>query len=420
MTATFNKSNRVVTIDFTGAGAGTVLVTPGNLSFNADGTLPVPTHTAVTLTATPGAGVGFGGWTGAGCSGFGGCSFTADSDTTVMVDFDPPNKVFVTSTTIAPGALGGLVGADAFCSARATAANLPGTFRAFLGSSTATAWTRLSGFRGWGRTDGKPFGDTVTDLQAGRTFYPPIDTETGVELTTSGITQVVTGVNGGTSAGTCTDWTSTSGGSFDVIWGEPRSGYATFAQDGSTSCNTAMRLYCFEVSRTVLFKPPVPTTASRIAFMSASGVTGSIGLAGADAQCQAEATAASLPGTYRAMLAGNGATAASRFSSAGGPWYRTDYVQLSNAATDLLAGTTTLWAAMSLRADGLTQEQQLVWTGAATVATAGTSAGTCAGWGSTAGTTGATTYGNRLGADWFGPFTSGTCNDTQRLFCFQQ
>ena len=59
--------------------------------------------------------------------------------------------------------LGGLAGADAICAARANAAGLPGTFKAFLGSLNANAWARLAGARGFARVDGKPFGDTVAD-----------------------------------------------------------------------------------------------------------------------------------------------------------------------------------------------------------------------------------------------------------------
>lgn len=60
-----------------------------------------------------------------------------------------------------------------------------------------------------------------------------------------------------------------------------------------------------------------------------------------------------------------------------------------------------------------------MWTGAPTVATAGTAAGTCGGW-TAAGTAAVTTYGNRMGADWFGPFATGNCGESHRVFCFQQ
>jgi hypothetical protein len=415
VTGTFSKGMRSLTITFAGAAGGSVLVNPGATTVNASGSLSIATHTAVTLAATPAANMGFAGWGGA-CSGLGGCSLTLDADATVTVQFDPPNKVFVTSTTVIPGTLGGLAGADAVCATRAAAAGLSGTFHAFLGTSAATAWTRLGTARGWARTgDGKPVGDQMSDLMAGHTYYPPVNNESGVEVASG--TLAVTGVNGGSS--TCGDWTSTDA-SATATFGEPHSGWLTFAANGGTACtSTSMRLYCFETTRTVLLRPPVPATA-RYAFLSSGSIQGNSGIAAADTLCQNEAATAGRTGTYRALLAGNGATAASRLSATGAPWYRTDNVQLSATPADLLGGATQLWAAMSLRADGVTQEQALVFTGAATVATAGSAAGSCSGWASTASTSAAMTYGNRVGIDWFGPFTSGLCSDLHRVFCFQQ
>jgi hypothetical protein len=417
VTATFSKAMRSLTITFAGAAGGSVLVNPGATTVNASGSLSMATHTAVTLAATPAANMGFAGWGGA-CSGYGGCSFTLDADTTVTVQFDPPNKVFVTSTTVIPGTLGGLSGADTICAQRATAAGLSGTFRAFLGTSAANgnAWSRLTGARGWARTgDGKPVGDQVSDLMAGHTYYPPVNTESGTEIPSG--TLAVTGVNGGTS--TCGDWTSTDA-SLTATFGEPHTGWLSFVQNGGTSCtSTTMRLYCFETTRAVMLRPPVPATA-RYAFLSSGSIQGNSGFTAADTLCQNEATTAGRGGTWRALLAGNGATAGSRLSATGASWYRTDNVQLSATPNDLLGGVSQLWAAMSLRADGVTQEQALVFTGAATVATAGSAAGSCSGWTSTASTSAGMTYGNRMGTDWFGPFTSGLCSDLHRVFCFQQ
>jgi len=414
VTATFNKASRNLTITFAGAASGSVLVNPGATTVTASGTLVLPTHSAVTMAATPAPNMGFAGWGGA-CSGFAGCSLTLDADATVTVQFDPPNKAFVTSVNVTPGTLGGLNGADMVCAQRATAANLSGTFKAFLGSSGGTAWTRIASARGWARTgDGKPFGDQVSDLMAGRTYYPLVNTEAGTEVPYGTLT--VTGYSG---TQTCMDWSSTDA-TLNANFGEPHSGWLTFSNNGAVPCTTTtMRLYCFETSRTVMIRPPVPASA-RYAFLSSGSITGSTGFTAADTMCQNEATTAKLPGTYRALLAGNGVTAASRLSATGAPWFRADNVQLSATPSDLLAGATPLWAAMSLRADGLTQEQIFTYAGAATVATAGTAAGSCTGWTSTASTSAAMTYGNVMGTDWFGRFTSGLCTDLHRVFCFQQ
>ncbi len=423
VSATFTLANRTLTVDFTGAATGSVVVMPNGTTLSADGMVTVATHANVTIVATPAANMGFSGWGGP-CSGLDDCSFQMEANTTVVARFDPPNKAFITSTEQTPGSLGGFAGADALCAARASSVGLSGTFRAFLGSASGNSpWSRISSARGWARVDGKPFGDSAADLQAGRTFYPLILTETGAEATGSLTGQVfaATAVNNGTAASTCSDWTSTSGGPYDVTFGSPKSGAITYAQNGGLSCNSLMHLYCFEVTRAVRLRPPVPATARR-AFLSSGGVTGSITLAGADAQCQTEAAASGLAGNYRALLAGNGTTAASRFSTVGGsaPWYRVDNVQLATTAANFLAAGATPLASLCVRSDGLTHEQAVTWTGALSPSATGTAVSTCSGWGSTTGTTTIDTYSNLLEDDWFGPFSSGNCNQTQRLFCLQQ
>jgi hypothetical protein len=73
------------------------------------------------------------------------------------------NFVFVTSSAHAPIELGPDLGAaDAICAARATEANLPGTYVAWLSTSTRQARDRLAGARGWVRVDGRPVADGST------------------------------------------------------------------------------------------------------------------------------------------------------------------------------------------------------------------------------------------------------------------
>ena len=70
-----------------------------------------------------------------------------------------------------PGPQGGQRLADAECADLAREAGLKGTYRAWV---VYGAYPRPEGFdkaRGWIRTDGVPFADSLTDLA--RTFYPP-------------------------------------------------------------------------------------------------------------------------------------------------------------------------------------------------------------------------------------------------------
>ena len=92
-----------------------------------------------------------------------------------------PNVAFATSATFT-GALGGLAGADAACMQAAQQAGLVGTFVAWLSTTTVNAVDRLSGARGWVRTDGLPIMDTITAGLAGQTFSPIDHDEHGLQL----------------------------------------------------------------------------------------------------------------------------------------------------------------------------------------------------------------------------------------------
>src|ERR1700734_4365982 len=82
------------------------------------------------------------------------------------------NIAFV-SSAMYDGDLGGTAGADTACRNLAHASGLPGTYVAWLGTSTASAVSRLGSARGWVRPDGKPFADRASDLGVGGVFYPP-------------------------------------------------------------------------------------------------------------------------------------------------------------------------------------------------------------------------------------------------------
>jgi uncharacterized protein DUF1554 len=70
------------------------------------------------------------------------CSFQPCSTPTPLYCIEQPPRVFVTSTRY-DGNLGGLAGADAKCQARADAAGLAGTFKAWLSDDAISAGDRL-------------------------------------------------------------------------------------------------------------------------------------------------------------------------------------------------------------------------------------------------------------------------------------
>lgn len=242
-------------------------------------------------------------------------------------------KVFVTSTTH-NGNLGGLVGADATCQARATAAGSPGTFRAWLSTTTQDAFCHVAGFGGtraldcgqgalpdggpYERADGKPFAPSLQELTgAAAQIWTTLSVdENGAAVTAPSVFTASTAAGALSSASnTCTDWTSAA--SAPTVSGDPLSGPALWSFATVDSCAGAHRLYCFEVG--VSARTGYTEENGALVFVSSTAFTPGGGLAAADAHCAARASAAWLPTslTFRAWLATPTASAASRFGWTG-------------------------------------------------------------------------------------------------------
>ncbi len=178
------------------------------------------------------------------------------------------NIVFVTSTKY-QGNLGGLAGADAKCQARADAAGLQGTFKAWLSDSTTHAKDRLvNSPNPYVRTDGALISDS---WGAGFSFVCPVDqfqcfsfevhlqpinvNEFGQvvrELSGNGV--VWTGTNpdgqmfpgGGGPESFCQDWTSNSqdfSGRFGYMY-EMKGNWT--GQNLAFACVLSYPLYCVQ------------------------------------------------------------------------------------------------------------------------------------------------------------------------------
>jgi hypothetical protein len=283
----------------------------------------------------------------------------------------PMNYVFVTSTTVTPGTLGGFGKADMECSARAIAAGLPGTYVAWLSQEAPgiSAVSRLGTARGWVRPDMLPVADTVEDLVAGKLFYPPRLDEMGHDHS-DGSFAVVTGTeaNGtATTSRTCTSYTTTAGA---ATWGVPDATTVTWTNVGTPPlpCNADAHLYCFGIDHT--FAVGVDSVVGKRAFVSTIGFSPDTGLANADNICTMEAFNAGLGSNFRALLAEPGRIATNRFTQ-GGPWFRVDNVQIGTLDAPLAPINVTTGRAY------VTSE---VWTGAASPATLGDATGTCNDW----------------------------------------
>ncbi|MDO9352540.1 MAG: OmpA family protein, partial [Solirubrobacteraceae bacterium] len=125
VTANYTLKQRLITVNLTGNGAGSVSSAPAGISCSVEGaprdcSTSVPDGTVVVLTASPRANSGFSGFTGAGCSGDAiTCSFTAGSDLTVAAAFQLDRHALTVSAT---GNGSGVITSDPVgidCSARA-------------------------------------------------------------------------------------------------------------------------------------------------------------------------------------------------------------------------------------------------------------------------------------------------------------
>jgi hypothetical protein len=219
---------------------------------------------------------------------------------------------------------------------------------------------RLVGARGWVRTDGLPFADTVADLLAGQVYYPPRLDEFGNAV--DPLTQVAAGTE---SDGTgwadlmCDDWTGTATG--DAQIGMAYGGSGIWTNWGSHACSVSSNLYCFgtDHAKAVEIEPQ----SGRIAFVSLSAFLPGKGIESADALCRTEAANASLAGTFKALVATDSATAASRFSGRGPTWVRPDGIPIASTADDFLSGGLPI-ASISLTADAQSYMSNYgVWSG---------------------------------------------------------
>lgn len=318
--------------------------------------------------------------------------------------------MFVTSSTHSPSTFGSdLSGADAICAARAAEAHLPGSYVAFLSTSTTSARQRLGSSRGWVRTDGTPLVDRIDDLLGGNLIYTPGVDEQGA--TTRG--SVATGTNGDGSlnnGANCGDYTSTAG---QTMFGAADSASATWTSLGVDLCTLNYRLYCFGVGRTdpVTFTP----ATGRKAFVTVQLFTAGGGISAADALCASEASAGGLSGTFSAVLAQNSASASSRFDLTGPPWVRVDGVALATTPLAFMAGN--LLAPLNVTAVG-SFTGGYVWTGGSFSAPANPP-DNCGDWGSIGGTgtVGAAEYADNIAES---GSTGIGCASPERLYCLQQ
>lgn len=170
-----------------------------------------------------------------------------DAGTEASVDAAPRMlRVFITSTTHG-GALGGVVGGDQICAARATAASLPGVFRAWLSANGTPAPDRITSNGPWHLVNGTLVAQSKAALVSGNLNARIDRTEAG-NVPPDVDDRAWTGTMGNGTQGmyTCGGWTTSSDGAGGVV-GEAIHTNGQWTALTAEPCSFANRLYCFEL-----------------------------------------------------------------------------------------------------------------------------------------------------------------------------
>lgn len=333
------------------------------------------------------------------------------------------NRIFVTSIPITPddllarGAGDPLEGGDLYCTERAGAAGLSGTYRAWLSTSFTDARTRFSG-RGWYRMDGLPFADSIESLvDEGKIYYPVALDEHGDSVGNARVMTATNNLGLFVEPYSCADWADT-GGVDSMLIGRASGGGTAWTTGWYSACTDALQIYCLGVGgdAPVTITPP----PGRVAFLSSTWRPGS-GLGGADDRCMADAAAAGLPGNFAALLATVNSTAADRLPQ-GSIWVRTDGIPIESFPGDLAQHLSV--AAIEVAADGVTypsKDGSSVWLGASSFDQVSTPEQSCDDWQSgDVGDTGRITYTGVTGTMMQVSYNDVACDTDRRLFCLEQ
>jgi len=308
-------------------------------------------------------------------------------------------RAFVTSQGY-DGNLGGLTGADAVCTAHAGAADLGGTWRAWLSASGADARSRIAGGAYRLTDDVTVVAADGADLFDGTLAAPLARDEDGNAVA---FTQARTGTNGdgSWSGASCGGWTNDGG----VGTAGRLDGTTSWTAAALADCGLDLPLYCFE------------RVATRRVFVSSLQTTGAIGgLGAADAFCQSRAQAAKLGGGWRAWLSNDGFAAAERIPDA--RYVLVDGTVVAHGKADLLDGS--LAAAIDRDELGAPYHGP-VWTG--TNANGSRAPANCDGWGLTlgSGTAGTTDEPPSAAMAWTSVLGGPRgCGESASLYCFEQ
>jgi hypothetical protein len=360
-----------------------------------------------------------------------------------------PLKVFATSVSgngnlsagnwlSYAGGQTGVAAGDAICQNLASAAGLPGTYKAWLSDSATDAYCHIQGYTGtiagncgqsslptaagpWVRTDGVPFTATIDKLVSGEVYTPVRYDETGALVTNI---SWLTGTNytGISNVGyACSDWTdgtSAHSGTF----GSSNGTTIHWTAFGDSTCNgSSWHLLCMQTgSGGPLPSLTIPSSAKMV-FVTSTRHNGALGgVAGGDTICQARAAALSLPhaANFKAWLSDDTTAAITHVTeTATGPWYRLDGVKVADNIAALTSGT--LFTSISVDETGAYTGVYNEWTGTNSAGTNNTG-DNCNNWtDGTGGHTGTTGWQDNAYTGWTSWNTGVSCSSYMALYCFE-
>ena len=339
------------------------------------------------------------------------------------------NTVFVTSATYtAPFGLteaAAITNANTNCQNSATAAGLAGTYKAWIAVATGTddpATTFTHSALPYQDVLGNTIANNWAGLISGTILHSINTTELGTTTASSFVpsnvaTNGTAQTSGSNATWNCAGYTVGAGDSTD--YGSPAvtsSFWTTTGATASVACNVAYPLYCFRQDGVAKF--------NRV-FISSATYNGAIGsVAAANTDCQNLATAASLPGHYKAWLAVTTGTddPVTTFTKSTVPYEDVLGNTIASNWAGLISGTLT--NGIHFSETGVSLTGNFVWTNVATNGTPSLSGSNtttnCAAWTSPINTsTGDDGVAGQVSSAWTAS-SSLTCAASSHLYCFQQ
>lgn len=349
----------------------------------------------------------------------------------------PPgdNLVFLSSGPVPNGAFGATWYGDAHCEMLAGAANLRGTWHAWLSDTTEDAIDRVSDGP-YRRVDGPVIAPDVAGLTDGM-LTVPIEI---VELNLQSVSPVYTGTypSGRASQWRCGDWANVATVADAGTSNQVDSRWTTASLQ---ACGNPARLYCFQddcpgqPAVDFMNDPqncgacanPCPGTCvfgqcQGLAFVTSTPYDGTLlgaiaggGLADADQICNAAAQAVTpklLPGTYRAWLSTDSVDAWTRILDQ--PYLRVDGLVVASSLPQLLGSA--LETPLMITEQGTITPAPAVWTGTNDDGTLG-GPSPCSNWTAASGNASAGAIG-ATGPGWSNAGLA-PCATQYPIFCFQ-